>query len=463
MVLVVAGACAEQSEPREWSTRDLIVVEPYDPYGTAREYALVDADGERRPLPIQEVESVSWALDGDVLLAHTSLGAVWGWSGHEEPPWLLHEPSVIPGLTQTLQVAPGGRYAALHNYTETVRGLGLTVLDVLERRPVGAPLACTTGPGVVWVGEGPELLEETDECGCCLMPTPFTVTHVRPGGEDDVLVAGVEVSPQIDIDPRRSLATVSSEGRWQLYELGRDDDVLVLDEPDASEYRSWSPDGKHMAQVTDQQGVVRDRRGAVVWEGELAGFSSMTWSRAGDRFVVQRSCADDLWRLELVDLTRSEPVEIVGCDDLRLVSWSPRGDALLMKVGCGDDDGALERVDLGTNERRRLIDATPCDTIGLGWSPDQTTYAAWEACEAGGARVRFFDADGEAIAAGSCDAYLDAVWSPDSDMLALTQGRFGDEGAPPHLHLLRSDGKLRDLGEGLIPLGVHNDWRPGPP
>lgn len=62
-----------------------------------------------------------------------------------------------------------------------------------------------------------------------------------------------------------------------------------------------------------------------------------------------------------------------------------------------------------------------------------------------------------------CDRYYDAEWSPASDVLALSQGDADGDGEPPHLQLLRIDGSLRDLGAGMIPVAVGNDWRPGPP
>lgn len=467
LALAAITGCSDGLHELEWSKRELLIREGDDASdsesATPPSYLLINAEGERRPLPIEMAETAGWALDGDVLLARTTIGEVWGWSWGDEPPWRLYSASVIPGTSQYFQVAPGGQYASITNLTDSVPGYGVTVIDVLGRGPISEPLGCTTAPGVGWVGEGPEFLTETDECGCCGMPTPFTVTHVRPGGEDQVLVAGVVDAPQIDSNSVRRHATVAADGRWQLYELRDDEDVLLLDEATEDEYQSWSPDSTRLARVDGTRLVVHEPGGKVRWQGELPGVTKVDWSPVDARFVAHVECDDGRRRLVLVDPTQLDATELLGCEELSLTHWTPRGDALISTSDCKAGVGTLDWLDPSTGERRRMIDAKLCSGGGQSWSPDDSTYVAYEACDEGQWRARFFDADGHPSAEGPCDRYSDGAWSPDSDVVALTRNGSPDDVEPPHVHLLRVDGSLRDLGPGVLAAGVNNGWRPGPP
>jgi hypothetical protein len=418
--------------------------------------------GTRQPLGLDPAVRAAWALGGETLLVATATTEVMAWIDGEPEPWVMDEGFLWDVTSKRFSVAGDDRHVVVAHRGALGFAAGAIAYDVVARRSFDVATGVDgLGGGFAWIGNGPDILGVSADTSSHDLPSGSIVDRFRDGRER-VLLTTMAGPAALAVAPGGAFVVVEDDQRWQLYRLGgANDDVLVVDEPKPADRRpsTWSHAGTLVGYAESARLMVRDVMGAVRWEGELANAThSPIWSPIDDRFLTRIPCDTQTSQVHLVDPSRSEHTTLTGCESLVRVDWAPRASALLAEVRCEEGESVLHWIDPTTGRSHRV---TECGVGSSAWSPDGTTLAVIEPCDAGSQRVRFFDEAGEELGHGSCAEGRHSLveWSPDSDVVSLVVGepQPAGEGSVYRARLMRPDGRVLELGTGWP-----GPWRPGP-
>ncbi len=183
-----------------------------------------------------------------------------------------------------------------------------------------------------------------------------------------------------------------STDRFELHVINRDgsNEKTLVSDPSNNWYPSWSPDGSHLAFVSDRSGQIQ------VFVGDANGQNARQLTSAGNNWAP---------------------------------SWSPDGSTLVF-VSDRDHNRELYTIRLDGSGERRLTN-TPTDEDRPAWSPDGKQIAFMRFVEQtflfDSSEVFVMNADGSAEQRLTSNQAGDSSphWSPDGKWLIFSSDRSG--------------------------------------
>lgn len=467
-ILASVGCGPSTGEPETDLPGELLVYEiSADDEAASDALSILRPDRTRQRVPIEplfwETAEATWGLHGDVVLAVDGDLGVWTWSELDEEPTLLRSNGFDDRVS--ISIAPDSRYARISSYGSTdVPNATDRVYDLLGGALLHSYSSCGDARRFFgWHGDGPSAVGLSSSCQGLGELTGYALIHSTPEQSTQLFEFPPEGVPEIEMSREGGLLYLDYGARWQLYDLA--DHRIVTERPVEEATRSvmWSPDGRTMYRVDGWILQRVDASGVERWAEDFGLLDSVSLSPAGDRLVVMTGDCGGLGScIVLVDADDGSR-EIARAPGASEVHWTPSGDALIVN---GWWDSGLELVaaaywlDVETGQAHVLAPA--CRSIR--WSPNEERVACMAPCSEDDDelyRPLLLDAEGGALAEGSCDRYPGLpYWSPDSNAVALTVTERA-EAPDDDRHraiLLDVEGQSHELGPGRVTAG----WRPEP-
>ncbi|RSS53538.1 hypothetical protein EF918_35140 [Streptomyces sp. WAC06614] len=238
-----------------------------------------------------------------------------------------------------------------------------------------------------------------------------------------------------------------------------------LTSPDAcASLPQWSPDRRSFAYTRTTA------QGSSLWTADADGSNSRrvldiaggraSWSPDGKRLAVLRN-QDGVQQLFVVDLADGSTTQLTtGRGQVEDPAWSPDGKRIAVCLQVGKDNWQIHVVDPnapGTVPQQ--VTRLPHPALDPVWSPDGRTFAytagTYGRGSQGDIRLIGTDGTGDQELVSTSDHEMDPTWSPDGTWLAFVRGPY----EAPVVWAVRADGtEPRALTPEAVNEG-HPSWR----